>query len=116
MKAFLDNTFLLSLMFAVCFLVTAGILYFFPRKKVNHFYGYRTPRSIRSQEQWDFSQKYFATQMAKAAIMVAAFSIIGIWLPESKDLRLWISIFIVVLAIRYMYGTTEAALKKRFKN
>ena len=33
------------------------ILYFFPPKKINSIYGYRTPRSMKNQSNWDFAQK-----------------------------------------------------------
>ena len=101
-------------MFSVCFFITAAILYFFPRKRVNHFYGYRTPMSVRSQERWDFSQKYFAIQMAKAGIVVMVLAFSGLLLLESKTIRLWGSVFIVFVAITYMYSSTESELKKRF--
>jgi len=114
MRNFLDTTFLLALLFSICFLITAGILYFFPSKKVNHFYGYRTIESVKSQERWDFSQHFFAIQMSKAAIVILGLSFTGLLIPGSGKIRLWISVIIIVLAISYMYATTEAELKKRF--
>jgi len=114
MRDFLDNTFLLALLFSITFLITAAILYFFPRKRINHFYGYRTPLSIRSQERWNFSQKYFSVQMTKAAVAVIIISFFGSLLPKSETMRLFGSVFIVFAAITYMYSTTESALRKRF--
>ena len=35
----------------------------YPPKKINHFYGYRTSTSMRSQEIWDFSQQYSADKI-----------------------------------------------------
>ncbi len=114
MKTFLDNTFLLALLFSLCFLITAGVLYFFPRKKINHFYGYRTTESIKSQERWDFSQRFFAIQMSKSAIIILSLSFTGLLMPDSQKMRLWVSVVMIVIAISYMYGTTEAELKRRF--
>lgn len=41
-------------------MVFCGLLYLKrPPKGINAFYGYRTPRSLRSRESWEYSQRYF---------------------------------------------------------
>ena len=47
----------------------------YPPKQINEFYGYRTTRSRKSQEAWDFAQRYSAKLMTifgLAALIVAA--------------------------------------------
>ena len=52
------------------FCVVALILYKFPPKKINHLYGYRTAKSMSSQERWDFAQKYSALRMLESGIVL----------------------------------------------
>jgi uncharacterized membrane protein len=49
--------YILPIIILVCFSAGGLILYFFPPKKINSIYGYRTPRSIKNQSNWDFAQK-----------------------------------------------------------
>ncbi len=57
-------------------LTVVGLVFWtYPPKKINEFYGYRTTRSRKSQEAWDFSQRYSAkllTIFGLAALIVAA--------------------------------------------
>ena len=56
-------------------LTVVGIVFWmYPPKKINEFYGYRTTRSRKSQEAWDFAQRYSAKLMTifgLAALIVA---------------------------------------------
>lgn len=36
----------------------ALLFYFFKPEKINSLYGYRTKKSMKNKESWDFSQKY----------------------------------------------------------
>ena len=57
------------------FLVIGLVFWMCPPKKINGFYGYRTTRSRKSQEAWDFAQRYSAKLMTifgLAALIVAA--------------------------------------------
>lgn len=44
----------------VVFVLMGMIMYFFPPKKINGWYGYRTGKSMENQEIWDYAQKYGA--------------------------------------------------------
>ena len=52
------------LLIPVClsFVLAIIALFFllFPPKKINHYYGYRTPQAFRNQRAWDFAQRYSA--------------------------------------------------------
>jgi uncharacterized membrane protein len=49
--------YILPIIILVVFSAGGLILYFFPPKKINSIYGYRTPRSMKNQSNWDFAQK-----------------------------------------------------------
>ena len=55
--------------------VVGVVFWMYPPKKINGLYGYRTTRSCKSQEAWDFAQRYSAKLMTifgLAALIVAA--------------------------------------------
>ena len=56
--------------------VVGVVFWMYPPKKINRLYGfYRTTRSCKSQEAWDFAQRYSAklmTILGLAALIVAA--------------------------------------------
>lgn len=56
------------MLFGGIFALVGFIQYRFPPKKRNHFYGYRTPASQRSQEAWDFAQRYSARLMIRLGL------------------------------------------------
>lgn len=58
----------ISVLLFVIYLITGLISYYFPAKKVNSFYGYRTPRSQKNQANWDYAQK-----MSSKVLIVFAF-------------------------------------------
>ena len=39
-------------------LIAGGWMFFFPPKDINAMMGYRTKRSMKNQENWDFAQRY----------------------------------------------------------
>ena len=60
---------------ALILTVGGAVFWMYPPKKINEFYGYRTTRSRKSQEAWDFAQKYSAkmmTVLGLVALIVAA--------------------------------------------
>ncbi len=51
------NLFLYNPTYIIVFIV-ALLFYLFKPKKINSLYGYRTKKSMKDKESWDFSQKY----------------------------------------------------------
>lgn len=115
MENIVENTFQISLLCGVIFLIAAGFMYAFPPKKINPLYGYRTTRSMKSQGSWDFAQQYSTVQMAKAAIFMIVISFAGYLFPEGQvAFNLIAGMVILILGVAYMFVTTERELKKRF--
>ncbi len=46
------------------FYVAGYIQFKYPPKKINHFYGYRTKKSMRSQEVWNYAQTFSAKKFS----------------------------------------------------
>ena len=53
-----DSLFLFSGITGAALLFIAALSMIFIPKKINDFYGYRTKRSMRSQDAWDIPQRY----------------------------------------------------------
>jgi uncharacterized membrane protein len=114
MEDFFINIFQISFCCGWCFLLVAGITYFFPPKKINNLYGYRTAGSMKSQERWDFAQRYSTVQMIKSALFMIIASLAGYLFAPSAALDLAAGLGIMVIAVVYMIADTERQLKKRF--
>ena len=116
MEDIITNTFSTSLLCGIIFLIMAVITYYFPPKKINAFYGYRTNSSMRSQERWDFAQRFSTIQMMRSSIALMAVSLLGYFIPVSVEIKASIGMGLLVLMVIYLMVTTEKAIKKKFSN
>ena len=104
-------------------ILVVGIVFrMYPPKKINGLYGYRTTRSCKSQEAWDFAQRYSAkliTMFGLAALVVAA---IAHWLRNclcfnSDFLMLYdicMTLPLPIIVVLSPIVLTELELRKRF--
>ena len=107
---------------ALILTVGGAVFWMYPPKKINEFYGYRTTRSRKSQEAWDFAQKYSAKMMTVLGLVALAVASIAHWLRSllclnSEYVMLYdigitaVLVFMVVIPSIVM---TEIKLRKRF--
>ncbi len=67
-------------------IVTIPILmYLFPKRDINFFIGYRTPRSMKNQKTWDFSQRFYFKKWLMVIPLVIIFPFIMIGILEFKN-------------------------------
>jgi uncharacterized membrane protein len=93
-------------------LVIGYLFYRFPPKKINPLYGYRTPRSMRSQEAWDFANKYSSALMFYFFLTMPVVQALG-WLAlGSKRAALASCVYLMVGLIALIIHT-EIKLKQR---
>lgn len=97
-----------------------GILYLKkPSKNINWEYGYRTQLSMKSQETWDFAQRYFGKICWRWGVGVMLFTLIAMLLVMGRGQRI-IGIVGTVLGtlegfvMIYLLLPTEMALQKKF--
>lgn len=96
------------------FLAMAVIMLYFPPKKINDIYGYRTDRSRKSQAHWDFSQRFSAWRMIEIGVVMIAVGV-GLSMLETALAFMFVSLIALVMGgCLYMYVRTESALKKKF--
>jgi len=116
MEWMIENLFFVPLLVGVIFMITAAIVYKFPPKRINYLYGYRTSASMKSQERWDFAQRYSSIKMIQAGAVMVMLSLFGIVFPLEENTKFIIGLLLVLPACFFMFFTTERALKKKFPN
>ena len=90
-----------------------------PPKKINSVYGYRTRRSVRSQETWDFAHYYFGKLWLVCGLVSIPISLGPICLVLGKSEQVISVAGLIVLGIQTLLLLvtillTERALKKNF--
>jgi uncharacterized membrane protein len=94
----------------------------FPPKKINSLYGYRTPNSMKSQENWDFANRY---SNRLALVLFFIFSILAsahivvlyhLELKPTDEMTTVMMLVYTTLPLLPMILLTERALKNRQKN
>ncbi len=107
---------ILPVLSAVTTLIFGLILFFFPPKKINALYGYRTPASMKSQKNWDFSQRYSGKILIIFGLILTIISsIIYVLTPENYIHDPLLSISMLVIAMICAIIITESTLKKNLE-
>ncbi|PVH26378.1 SdpI family protein [Sphingobacterium corticibacter] len=93
------------------------VLYFFPPKNINSFYGYRTTRSTNNIENWRFAQRHFSKQWMFLAPLTIVVQVLLICFTD-HDLRSKSSMILPISMAVYFIGSficilrTEQKLKR----
>lgn len=93
------------LLFASC------MMKIWPPKKINYLYGYRTPRSMKNQLNWDIANQYGADLMMWAGISTLGVLMLGYLLMGSYT-SLLISLGYYLVFIFVSIFLVEKRLKK----
>lgn len=115
MENFYDHIFQAAFVSGIIFFAMGLIILLFPPKKPNSVYGYKTMTAQRSQERWDFAQRYSSLVMIAVGIVMAAASFAGYFLDPDSNAHYLTGIFIAAAGIALIFFITERALSKRFK-
>ena len=112
----IDNTlFTVPVSAGILFIIVGAILYKFPPKKINIIYGYRTVRSMKSKDRWDFAQNYSAKQLITFGGVLAFLSTIGfVFQPNENTAKIISAVLILSIVISIIYRV-ETALGNRFQ-
>ncbi len=86
----------------------------FPPKEINNLYGYRTKKSMQSQECWAFAQVYSAKQMITIGIVITLVAFAGAFLPISNELGVAISLILLLSLTLILFIKTEKSINKKF--
>ncbi|MDT0293800.1 SdpI family protein [Mesonia ostreae] len=102
---------LLDAFTGVVFILLGWVLYKYPPKEINSLYGYRTSKSMKSQEAWDFAQQYSGKLMVKTGAFLLVVGVLGAYLiPISFIWEIFVAIFAFSIAILALFYFTESEL------
>lgn len=110
---------LLGIMVPAILTVIGGIFLKHPPKEINFIAGYRTARSMKSREAWDFANRYSARLMLICGIVLLIISaaIMVIFRNKSEDIQAMIMVVLCTvqtIAIVVTIIPVEKALKDKF--
>ncbi|WP_304145585.1 SdpI family protein [Mesoflavibacter zeaxanthinifaciens] len=114
MNFLVENLLFPSFLSGIIFIITGFIMLKFPPKNINMLYGYRTTRSMKNQEQWDFSQKYSAKLLILCGVFLILTSNISLIITINNKAKLFISLALIFGSVIFLLFKTENELKKRF--
>ncbi len=115
MEVFLKPLVLIPGLTGIIFTITALILFRFPPKKINWLYGYRTIKSMKSQEAWDFAQRYSSRLMLYSGLILLIIACCALLFPPFHETTEIILSMILVFAGAFgLIILTERELKRRF--
>ncbi len=114
MHTWTNLLFLLPAMSGPVYLLTGILMWRYPPKKINGWYGYRTPRSMKSREAWDFAQRYAAREMIRWGILLTLLAPPGLFINLGFTTDLLLGILLTTLFLALPIINTEKELKKRF--
>lgn len=102
----------MHLMLGPLMLIIALITRYFPPKEINHIYGYRTARSMKSREAWEQGNQYATNALLMASVVTCLFQVVTYALMPWGDAILASGIFLAV-AVVLVIPFTERYLKRK---
>ncbi|UQB69434.1 SdpI family protein [Epilithonimonas zeae] len=96
------------------FILAGLIQMIFPPKKINSLYGYRTPRSMKNIEVWNFAQKLSSKILILIGFFLILFGIIALFLGLQEVLINSVGIGLMLLFAIILFFYMESAIKKKF--
>lgn len=109
-----DSLLIVPLLCGGAFILAGLIMLIYPPKKINGLYGYRTPNSMKSQERWDFAQKYSSLELIKAGTILLLGSTFGVIFDFGDELAIIFGLCLMIAVIVVLFIRVEKAIKKHF--
>ena len=108
-----------ALLIPVTMLIFGKLFRSSPPNDINLWYGYRTRRSMASEETWDFAHRYAGKVWGHLGLWTLALTVgaMLLLLGKSDDLVSWGGLAVTLLQLGPMlavFPLTERALEKRF--
>jgi uncharacterized membrane protein len=104
----------ISALCGIVFIIAAATMLLFPPKKINDLYGYRTNTSQKSQERWDFAQRFSAWRMLEAGGFLLLVTVVLEFAQAPEVVGVVLGLALILCSCVYLFVRTESALKKKF--
>lgn len=88
------------------------VFYFFPPKKINNFYGYRTKLSMLNTDIWNFANTQFNNAFVKYALIGCVSALVLQTISTSQ--LTWQPMIILLCSLGATILTTEQRLSQNF--
>lgn len=86
------------------------VFYFFPPKKINSIYGYRTNKSMKNEEVWHFANAFFNKTLLKYAAISFVFALLFVFILSVEIT--WQPMVILLLTLAVSVIKTEQTLSQ----
>ncbi|RZJ71954.1 SdpI family protein [Flavobacterium sp.] len=103
-----------SILCGIIFILAATVMLVFPPKKINDLYGYRSNNSRKSQERWDFAQRFSAWRMLEVGVFMLAVAVILDYADLPEIVGVVVGLPLIIGSCIYLFVRTESAIKKKF--
>lgn len=110
----LDNEKFVTIILGLIFVITGLILYYFPPKKINYLYGYRTKNSMKNLERWTFAQRHSAKLMMYCGSILLITGIAGIILKLDDNLMKIVGLAELIILVAFLFIKTETDINRKF--
>ena len=98
---------------AIIFAIVGLLMYFFPLKKINYLYGYRTPNAMKNIDNWKFAQTYAAKLMIFGGVFLGLSGLVLKLIFKMGDSQISLYTFLtMILVVGVIFFRTEYAIKK----
>ncbi|MBY8963335.1 SdpI family protein [Flavobacterium sp. D11R37] len=111
LENFISNT---AFLVGVILLASALLMILFSPRGINYLYGYRTSRSMKSQQAWDFAQRCSSVKMLWVSMVLLITGIINVLFIENQEFIVISGVALLILGAVYIFYATEKALKTKF--
>ncbi len=88
------------------------IFYFFPPKKINSLYGYRTNKSMKNEEVWHFANTFFNKTLLQYAAISFVAALVLVFLISAEIT--WQPMAVLLLTLAVSVIKTEQVLFQNF--
>lgn len=105
---------IVPLLSGAIFILAGFIMLVFPPMKINGLYGYRTGSSMKSQDRWDFAQKYSAKELMRSGVVLILTSALGFVIEPTDDVATIIGLGLMIAMVIVLFIRVEKAIKDRF--
>lgn len=109
-----DNENYITIILGLIFVITGLIMYYFPPKKINYLYGYRTKNSMKNLERWTFAQRHSAKLMMWCGVVLLITGIVGVILNLDPNIMKIVGLVELIILVIFLFIKTETDINRKF--